>query len=302
MSFENYSIPQNNINNPCRAYAILAHDAALAVILRRGPSDWVQLIRWQTSSDIIEHGQWFKGRIYERRCDLSPDGNLFLYFARKQKQGTMNDQNYTYAWTAVSRPPYFTALALWPKGNSWNGGGVFDDNTTIRLNHDPERMVSHPNHEPKGLTIIPDFQEKGEDTSIYPKLLKSHGWELIQDADSWHEETFGVYKPNQPVIWRKTTPRFGLSLYMHLTGINENQFGDDLILHYAVTDEHINHSYTIENATWADWDQQGRLVYISKGLLLGQQFKPELKLARVIADLNPHTPSSVITPDWATKW
>jgi hypothetical protein len=30
------------------------------------------------------------------------------------------------AWTAVSRPPYFTALALWPASGAWlTGGGVF---------------------------------------------------------------------------------------------------------------------------------------------------------------------------------
>lgn len=302
MTFEKYPNQANNTEKPCRAFGILARDAPLAVILRRGPSDWAQLIRWQTSSDHLEYGQWMKGRIYERRCDLSPDGNLFLYFARKKNQKTINDEDYTYAWTAISRPPYFTALALWPKGNSWNGGGVFDDNTTIRLNHNPERMASHPNHQPQGLTIIPDFEGKGEDSSIYPKLLNSHGWELIQDADSWDEETFSIYKPNQPVIWRKTIPRFGLSLLMHLNGSNKNQFGDDLILHYVVIDEHTNDSYPIENATWADWDQQGRLVYISRGLLLGQQIRPELNTARVIADLNAQAPSSVITPDWARKW
>jgi hypothetical protein len=241
MSFEKHIIPQNNINNPCRAYAILAQDAPLAIILRRGPSDWVQLIRWETSSDNIQYGQWFKGRIYERRCDLSPDGNLFLYFARKKNQEKINDEDYTYAWTAVSRPPYFTALALWPKGNSWNGGGVFDDSITIRLNHNPERLTSHPNHQPKGLTVIPDFDGKGEDASIYPKILSSHGWKLIQDADSWREDTLGVYKPNRPVIWRKTIPQFGLSLDMHLNGSNRNQLGDDLILNYVVIDEHANH-------------------------------------------------------------
>ena len=28
-------------------------------------------------------------------------------------------------WTAISRPPWFTALAVWPKGDSWGGGGLF---------------------------------------------------------------------------------------------------------------------------------------------------------------------------------
>src|SRR5258708_40304808 len=117
MTFKKYAKGVNDTKRPCRAFGILARDAPLAVILRRGPSAWVQLIRWQTSSDIIEYGQWFNGRIYERRCDLSPDGKLFIYFAQKKNNKTMADQDYTYAWTAVSKPPYFTALALWPKGD-----------------------------------------------------------------------------------------------------------------------------------------------------------------------------------------
>lgn len=302
MTFERYPIPVNSTAKPCRAYAILARDTPLAVILRRGPSDWVQLIRWQTSSDDIEYGQWFKGRIYERRCDLSPDGTLFLYFARKKNSRTMADQSYTYAWTAVSRPPYFTALALWPKGNSWNGGGLFEDDKTIRLNHNPERISAHPSHQPKGLTVIPGFEEKGEDFSVYPKLLRRHGWEPAQDGGPWRKIAYGHYKPEQPIIWRKAAPSHGLSLHMSITGSQKAQFGDDLLLDYVVIDQRSNSSYPIENATWAEWDQRGRLVYISRGLLLAQQFSPELKLARVIADLNPQKPSSVLAPDWATKW
>ena len=57
-------------------------------------------------------GQWFKGRIYEKRCDLSPDGTKLIYFAQKINTRTLNDPKYSYAWTAISRPPYLTALAL----------------------------------------------------------------------------------------------------------------------------------------------------------------------------------------------
>src|SRR5690606_15991035 len=118
---------------PSRLYVLLARKARVGVILRRGPSKWVQVIRWSTSSDAFEDGQWFHGRIYERRCDLSPDGRLFLYFAAKfhraQAQGS-----YTYSWTAVSKPPWLTAIALWPKGDAWHGGGLFESNTALMLN------------------------------------------------------------------------------------------------------------------------------------------------------------------------
>uniref|UniRef100_UPI003F21D23D hypothetical protein n=1 Tax=Rhizobium sp. F40D2 TaxID=3453141 RepID=UPI003F21D23D len=113
-----------------RLYAILARAARTGVIFRRGPSKQVQLIRWDLRNDTLEHGQWFKGRIYERRCDLSPSGRLLVYFA------ATNCAPYG-SWTAISKPPFFTALALWPKGDAWGGGGIFEDEETLLLNHSP---------------------------------------------------------------------------------------------------------------------------------------------------------------------
>jgi hypothetical protein len=100
-----------------RLYAILARRSPVAVLFRRGPSKQVLLIRWNTNDDSLLPGQWLKGRIYERRCDLSPDGDLLLYFAANWKKPYLS-------WSAVSRPPYLTALALWPKGDGWGGAAT----------------------------------------------------------------------------------------------------------------------------------------------------------------------------------
>jgi hypothetical protein len=53
-----------------RLYVILARKSPLGVVFRRGPSNQVLLIKWNTADDSFEYGQWLKGRIYERRCDL----------------------------------------------------------------------------------------------------------------------------------------------------------------------------------------------------------------------------------------
>jgi hypothetical protein len=62
----------------CTLEVLLARDAPKGVILRRGPTKWVQLILLHTDSDTFEEGQWFRGRIYGGHSDLSPDGSLFL--------------------------------------------------------------------------------------------------------------------------------------------------------------------------------------------------------------------------------
>jgi hypothetical protein len=53
-----------------RLLVLLARRAHLGVILRGGPATWTQLITWNTRNDTFGSGQWFHGRLYERRCDI----------------------------------------------------------------------------------------------------------------------------------------------------------------------------------------------------------------------------------------
>ena len=62
--------------------------------------------------DQFDRGEWFQGRIYERRCNLSPNGELLVYFAA-------NYASDVGVCTGVSRAPWMTALALWPKVDTW---------------------------------------------------------------------------------------------------------------------------------------------------------------------------------------
>jgi hypothetical protein len=74
----------------CRLFVIPARDKPGAIIIRRGPSAWYHLILWETrrkNRDLFTNGAWFRGRIYPEKCDLSPDGNLFVYFAFQGSRG-----------------------------------------------------------------------------------------------------------------------------------------------------------------------------------------------------------------------
>jgi len=98
-----------------RIYVLLARKAASALVFRRGPSKNVLLLRWDLAEDTIQEGQWLRGHIYERRCDLSPSGEHLVYFAAKWRGKYPS-------FTAVSRPPFLTALALWE--GLWARGAV----------------------------------------------------------------------------------------------------------------------------------------------------------------------------------
>lgn len=100
------------------------------------------MILWDLASDMLTPGQWIRAHVHQRRCDLSPDGRLFAAFVARHAgpYGT---------WTTLSRPPFFTALALWPKGDSWGGGGVFESAERFGLAHGFPPSVATPTQSDK---------------------------------------------------------------------------------------------------------------------------------------------------------
>src|SRR5918996_1273141 len=98
-----------------RIFCIPAARAPVAAVIARGPSDWVRLGRWDLQRDDYEHGAWLAGTVYPQRCDLSPDGRWFAYFALKPSSTW--DAGPTYI--AVSRLPWFTALVAWGTDGTW---------------------------------------------------------------------------------------------------------------------------------------------------------------------------------------
>lgn len=284
---------------PARIFMLFARNAPVAVIFRRGPSKWVQLIKWNTDDDSFEPGQWFHGRIYERRADLNPDGSLLIYFAQKLEGRTLRkENNYTYAWTAVSKPPYLTALALWPKGDCWHGGGLFEDAKTVVLNHRPNVAKAHPDHLPKKLRVLLKAHVSGEDDPLFSERLDRDGWNLKQE---WKMENRGypkLFHTLQPEIRHKPSPdkRFLIRLTRSIEGLDySEEFSVGVAANSSAT--------TIKRTSWADWDQQGRLVFARDGKVLSAIIADRGDIIeRDLADFNSSKPSAVSAPPWASKW
>lgn len=281
-----------------RLFLIFARRSHSAVIFRRGPSKWVQLIRWNTDTDTFESGQWFHGRIYERRCDLSPDGSLLVYFAQKLSARSLKDKEYTYAWTAVSKPPFLTALALWPKGNCWNGGGLFQSNKALSLYH-TEKVKAHPKHKPaKWLHVSFSDCERGEDDPVFSDRLQRDGWIVKQEwkvENLWHPKW---YRTLQPEVREKPNRggRFTLRL---VRSMNRLDYAEEFSLIRGNNEA----GTPIPCTSWADWDQNGRLVLCRGGKLFvsrpeGGKLGPETELA----DFNSSKPEPLPSPRAATLW
>lgn len=132
---------------------VFAREAPVAVIFNRSRSKWVQVVRWNTRTDEFDYGQWLHGRIYPEKCDLSPDGTFLVYFARKETRIDFSS-GHQRTYTAVSKPPYLTALALWHWGGTYGGGGRFNSNSELCLACGEGFDRPHPDHLPLGLSIV----------------------------------------------------------------------------------------------------------------------------------------------------
>ncbi len=281
-----------------RLFVIMARKSHTAVIFRRGPSKWVQLIKWDTKTDTFEPGQWFHGRIYERRGDLNPDGSLLIYFAQKISARTLKDKEYTYAWTAISKPPFLTALALWPKADCWDGGGLFHSAKAVQLNH-IRGAKAHPDHRPPGwLHVSLKTNARGEDDPIFSERLERDGWGLKQ---SWKLDLRGhpnYYRTIQPERREKTSCN-GKYILQLTRSINRLDYAEE----FSVTDHRKLHATTIPRASRADWDQNGRLTLARDGKIFASQRNQDGIWSEVeLADFNSSRPEPLPSPAWAKKW
>ena len=66
---------------PARIHLLPAAQAPVVVVIRRKPSKLFHIIRVDTVTGKAEHGAWFDGQLYPGKCDVSFDGNWFIYLA-----------------------------------------------------------------------------------------------------------------------------------------------------------------------------------------------------------------------------
>jgi hypothetical protein len=78
------------------------------------------------TTDTFAYGQWVKAKIYQERCDLSPDGRHLLYFAMGFKEGHS-------CYYGISKAPYVKTLSLFWEGDTWSQGGHWVNSKTYWL-------------------------------------------------------------------------------------------------------------------------------------------------------------------------
>jgi len=285
---------------PAPRLALLqAQHAPVAVIFRRGPSKWVEIIRWDTAHDRFDRGHWFHGRIYEKRCDLSPDGELLVYFASKFTGRTVKNKEYTYAWTAVSRAPWLSALALWPKGDCWWGGGLFLSERTLWLNHRPAEATPHPDHLPKKLKVVPNPDAHGENEPIYRRRLERDGWRPRQE---WKMEWQGLggYRTitRDQQVKMQSLPESAVTIVLE-RWVDNLKYREQFWIEGLETELELPPG----PVQWLDWDAGGRIIALASGRVWATSVTGG-RAARFaeLLDLRDDRPEARPAPASATRW
>lgn len=225
-------------------------------MLRRGPSNHVCTVGWNLDDDSFQLGQWLKGHIDEHRSDLSPDGRHMIYFA-KRKGAT------TRAWTAISKAPFLKAVALWLKGDSWNGGGLFTSNGSYWFNESPEHDLHQFEFDTTDLQMDPYFPGDRR-YGPYVARIQRDGWKLksFERAEGLHF----ILTFDKPINERWTLRKL---VHGKVTGRPRNKdhrnrgtaFDEHLLL-----DRHNKAPLDLPEWEWAEVDGQ-RLVWADAGKL-----------------------------------
>lgn len=238
---------------PPHLHILLARESPMAVVIRRGPSHSACTIGWDRRTDTFAMGQWFRGRIYERRSDLSPDGRFMIYFAFNGKRHLEGKGS----WTAISYAPYLKALALYAKGDAWRGGGLFTSNNRFWLNdgygHDVVREWPELEREP----VFPGRElYNSECLGVYYNRLQRDGWEMLPARGHSNHDTMDYFfkRLNKTLVLRKIA-HAGSSLGRPV------YYDEHEILSHATLDVEAH-----PDRDWADYDGQ-RLLWTTEGRL-----------------------------------
>jgi hypothetical protein len=241
-----------------RIFLLCARQAPVVVAIRRKPTRWFHILRWDTRTDQIEHGSWFYGRIYEKRCDLSPDGEWLVYFASAQHASDFP------TWTGLCRPPWLKTVAESEGIGTWLGGGFWRDAHTLLVNGCGELTAPEGQEAERGLHL--PFRIEGHQWNRDPGDLEvlSHRLDRDWQPDEAASAPRTLSKPSgnwsmRGVTWtwvRQPTPRHPA---LRATGPYGMQSGFRFELEC--------HGGFLDGADWCDYDALGQLVFSREGAL-----------------------------------
>lgn len=276
-----------------RVFGIPATAAPIVAVIRRGPSEWSHIGRWDLARGSYEPGAWLHGRIYPERCDLSPDGRWLAYFTLRAKTGP--DWNAGDTYIAISRLPWLKALAAWGTCGTWTRGVHFVDDPRVWELGEPDEGDSAPCRRKFGMKVTAPLAFASE---------HRRGWSETDDSPprdargAWDERVDGLTmrkpRPNASPATDLTARGYYAAFRSKLPS-DDFEFGYDLRIGDTVVE--------LPDVQWADWSVDGRLlVATTDGRLQVRAGDPRALEVVWEADLTPFEPDPQPPPGEASKW
>jgi hypothetical protein len=263
----------------CRLHVLLAKDADIGIVFRRGPAAWWHILKWDLAKFTLECGAWLKGSLYPTRSAVSNDGKVLAYFAMHGSWDT---------YFALSKPPWLKALCAWKTIGTWTTGAYFESDG--KLCAFGALCEDQPFH---GSCPFP-FKFGGTDTNWnrareFQFLMT--GWKPKAADTSMDDFNPG---PNEVIELSKRSPReYRLFLSRY------SEFGSCL---YSITYPD-NQEILLPDAVWADFDRRGRLAVASaNGELKLYEIDGSSMTTVFSSNLNSLKPDPIQAPAWAKKW
>lgn len=271
-----------------RVFCVTDPTGRVAVVIERRPQKWWRLGSWDLVRGDYREGAWFRGTLYPQRCDLSPDGRWFCYFAFKNDSAWPAGPTYN----AISRPPWLKTLAAWQESGTWSRGFHFVTDPGVWEIGDPTVGEAHV----RGVFGL------RQTTPAQFATERRRGWR--ESASTPPRDPEDVWDERRDVVMEKPAPCGGRSAVLTVTGKFE-AFRDcsDLWPPNPAAYQLLRRRTcsVVEGAHWADWTPESNLAVATHSGAL--QIRDGLG-ERVIREfvLGDDRPQPTPAPAWAGEW
>ena len=276
-----------------RLFGIRAIRSPVVAVLRRGPSDWSQVSRWDPDAGTFERGSWIRANLYPQRCDLSPDGRWFAYFTLRGRSTWAAGPTYI----AISRLPWLTALAAWGTCGTWTRGVHFEDDRRIWEVGEPAEGDAEPLRARYRLGL-------GLTRPVAFAVERRRGWTEApgsppydRERDLWDE------RRAETLVMERRHPRDGATTLTVTGSFAAFREGPPAWSRARYGVEASGRRVPLSGVQWADWDGAGRLLVATTDGRLEVRREPWDETAvEWSIDLSGDRPAPAEPPAPARRW
>lgn len=218
-----------------RGFLALETNKGLFLYRRSSKTTYLVSFSYDKKKDKLKLGSGFYGKLYPNRCDISPDGGDFIYFAMGaslKKYGV----KFT-CWTAICKPPEIKAQWFLGQNDTWGGGGVFLNSRTVYVNRLPEAKADDKYY---------NYKITYDQKQYNPSVHFGRGWKSVKQ-DKYGNVKEAKKSNGEITIERRMENEWGRT-------------GEYSMFTYTIKDKTGNVIAGFENINWGDFDNYDRLI------------------------------------------